>query len=111
MKFRKISLFLYLFFAASYLLTSTQSFSGGDPDEFAQEEERAVLSEVKSDKSEDIDKNKLNAESIKNISEITGICLSFPEAIAYKEHFACSADQEKNRMARINWSFSKLLLR
>ena len=47
----------------------------------------------------------------KNISEITGICLSFPEAIAYKEHFACSADQEKNRMARINWSFSKLLLR
>ena len=32
---------------------------------------------------------------MQNISEITGSCLSFPEAIAYKEHFACSADQEK----------------
>ena len=111
MKFRKVSLFFYIFFVASYSFTGTQSFACGDPDDFAQEEEQSALSEVKSDKSEDIGMNGLNNESMQNISEITGSCLSFPEAIAYKEHFACSADQEKNRMARINWSFSKLLLR
>ena len=38
-------------------------------------------------------------------------CISFPEAVAFKEHFACKADIEKNRLARLNWSFAKLLLR
>ena len=110
MKFRKVSLFLYIFFAASYLLTSVQSFAGGDPDEFAQEEEQAVLSEVKSDKSEDIDQNELNAESIQNISEITEAAFLFLK-LSHIKSILLALLIRKKRMARINWSFSKLLLR
>ena len=98
----RFSFYLYLFLALSF--GSYKSFAGADPDELTLEEEQALqkdkLEVVKSEK-----------DNVQNISFITNICVSFPEAIAYKEHFACNADIEKNRIARIGWSFTKLLLK
>ena len=111
MKFSKTSLFLYLFFASFYLSAGTQSFAGGDPDEFAQEEEQITQNVIGIEQKKSTSDVQKDLKSSANISVISGSCLSFPEAIAYKEHFACLADIEKNRIARINWSFSKLLLR
>ena len=37
--------------------------------------------------------------------------VGFKEAIAFKEHFACKSDIEKNLLARKNWSFANLILR
>ena len=93
------------------MLTRTQSFAGGDPDDFAQEEEQSALSEQKSDKSEDIDQNELNNESMQNISEITEAAFLFLKLSHIKSILLALLIREKNRMARINWSFSKLLLR
>ena len=50
------------------------------------------------------------ANVIEEVSEVFNSCVSFPEAIAFKEHFACKADIEKNHLARLNWSFTKLML-
>ena len=97
----RFSFYLYLFLALSF--GSYKSFAGADPDELTLEEEALLSDKVKVVKTE--------KEAIQNISLITNICLSFPEAIAYKEHFACNADIEKNRIARIGWSFTKLLLK
>ena len=98
----RFSFYLYLFLAFSF--GSYKSFAGADPDELTLEEEQALQrDEVRVEKPE--------KEAIQNISLITNICVSFPEAIAYKEHFACNADIEKNRIARIGWSFTKLLLK
>ena len=98
----RFSFFLYLFFILSF--GNSKSFAGADPDELTLEEEQAL----QIDRKEVIKHEK---EPIQNISLITHICISFPEAIAYKEHFACKADAEKNRIARRNWSFTKLLLK
>ncbi len=111
MFFEKFSILFYFHFFVLLVLLSLQSYAGGDPDDFAQEEEQVTINLERieqKDSSSDIQKNLKPTE---NISVIMGSCLSFPEAIAYKEHFACLEDQEKNRVARINWSFSKLLLR
>ena len=97
----QFSLFLYLFLILSF--GSYKSFAGADPDELTLEQEQAL----QVDREEVI---KYEKESVQNISLITNICISFPEAIAYKEHFACKADAEKNRITRRNWSFTKLLL-
>ena len=111
MSFKKNSLFYYFYFFILFVLLSFQSYAGGDPDEFAQEEEQVIQNSTKIEQKDGASNNQKDFQSSENISVITGGCLSFPEAIAYKEHFACLADQEKNRVARINWSFSKLLLR
>ena len=98
----KISFYLYLFLILS--IGSFKAYAGGDPDEMSMEEEygkEEIITEVK----------KILIKDIKNLSVITAQCISFPEAIAYKEHFACKGDIEKNRIARLNWSFTKLLLR
>ena len=97
----RFSFYLYLFLALSF--GSYKSFAGADPDELTLEEEALLNDKVEVVKTE--------KEAIQNISLITNICVSFPEAIAYKEHFACNADIEKNRIARIGWSFTKLLLK
>ena len=111
MLFKKNSLFYCFCVSLLFVLLSFQSYAGGDPDEFAQEEEQVIQNSTKIEQNESASNNHKDLRSSENISVAAGSCLSFPEAIAYKEHFACLADQEKNRVARINWSFSKLLLR
>ena len=106
----RVSFSLYVF-----LLLSTIScgvFAGADPDELTLEEEmqqQEVVKEVVVKK--ETVKNDEKLEVQEEVVIIPNGCISFPEAIGHKEHFACSAEQEKNRFARINWSFSKLLLR
>ena len=107
--FLKKNYFLYFFIV--FLLLSFQSYAGGDPDDFAQEEGQVIQNVTKIEQKERVSDIQKDLKYMENISAVVGNCLSFPEAIAYKEHFACLADQEKNRVARINWSFSKLLLR
>ena len=111
MSYKNNSLLYYFYFFMLFVLLSFQSYAGGDPDEFAQEEEQVIQNSTKIEQKDSASNNQKDFQSSENISSIIGSCLSFPEAIAYKEHFACLADQEKNRVARINWSFSKLLLR
>ena len=111
MLFKKISIFFSICSFLFLTLFSTQSFSGGDPDDFAHEEEQVSQTQDLTDHEEKVTQNKPEINIQQNISFMKGGCTSFPEAIAYKEHFACLADIEKNRIARINWSFSKLLLR
>ena len=100
-KSMKISFYLFL---SLILSISFKVYAGGDPDEIAMEEEygrKEVITEVK----------KILIRDMENLSVITAQCISFPEAVAYKEHFACKGDIEKYRIARLNWSFTKLLLR
>ena len=111
MSFKKNSSFYYFYSFMLFVLLSFQSYAGGDPDEFAQEDVQIIQNSTKIEQKDSTSNNQKDFQSSENISVITGGCFSFPEAIAYKEHFACLADQEKNRVARINWSFSKLLIR
>ena len=111
MSYKNNSLLYYFYFFILFVLLSFQSYAGGDPDEFAQEEEQVIKNSIKIEHNESASNNHKDLKSSENISVAAGSCLSFPEAIAYKEHFACLVDQEKNRLARIDWSFSKLLLR
>ena len=101
---------LYLFLLLSIISFSV--FAGADPDELTLEEEmqqQEVAKEVVVKK--ETVKNDEKLEVQEEVVIIPNSCISFPEAIGHKEHFACPAEQEKNRFARINWSFSKLLLR
>ena len=97
---------LYLFLSLSIISFSV--FAGADPDELTLEEEMQQQEVVV--KKETV-KNDEKLEVQEEVVIIPNSCISFPEAIGHKEHFACPAEQEKNRFARINWSFSKLLLR
>ena len=99
-KSMKVTFYLFLILS----IVSFKVYAGGDPDEMAMEDEyekKEVITEVK----------RILIKDVENISAIAAQCISFPEAIAYKEHFACRGDIEKSRMARLNWSFTKLLLR
>ena len=101
---------LYLFLLLSIISFSV--FAGADPDELTLEEEmqqQEVVKEVVVKK--ETVKNDEKLEVQEEVVIIPNGCISFPEAIGHKEHFACPAEQEKNRFVRINWSFSKLLLR
>tara|TARA_X000000368_G_scaffold407847_1_gene387771 strand:- start:56 stop:379 length:324 start_codon:yes stop_codon:yes gene_type:complete len=106
----RISFNLYLFLLLSIISFSV--FAGADPDELTLEEEMQQQEVVKEEvvKDETV-KNDEKLEVQEEVVIIPNSCISFPEAIGHKEHFACPAEQEKNRFARINWSFSKLLLR
>ena len=101
----KTSFNLYLFLMLS--VVSFSVFAGADPEEVTFEEEMKIQQEVKKDiiKKEDFMQGKSLEETIVSVS-----CISFPEAIAFKEHFACTADIEKNRLVRLNWSFANLKL-
>ena len=97
---------LYLFLLLSIISFSV--FAGPDPDDLTLEEEMQQQEVVVK---KEIVKNDEKLELQEEVVIIPNGCISFPEAIGHKEHFACPAEQEKNRFARINWSFSKLLLR
>ncbi len=105
-KSMKVSLNVYLFLMLSVISFSV--FAGADPDELTLEEEMQMQKIAKK-------KNfKVEKETKENVIEevtlVSNSCVSFPEAIAFKEHFACKADIEKNHLARLNWSFTKLML-
>ena len=105
-----IPLNLYLFLALSIISFST--FAGVDPDE-ANLEDDIKTKEVT--KQELVDKEVAIKETltdvIQEVAEVTNSCVSFPEAVAFKEHFACRSDIEKLRLARSDWSFAKLIIR
>ena len=96
MFYKNNSLLCYFYFFMLFVLLSFQSYAGGDPDEFAQEEEQVIQNSTKIEQKDSTSNNQKDFQPGENISVITGGCFSFPEAIAYKEHFACLADQEKN---------------
>jgi len=101
----KASLNIYLFFMLSVISFSV--FAGADPDELTLEEEMQMQKSAKKEMVEKVSK----AEVIETVSIVPESCISFPEAIAFKEHFACHTDIEKIRLARLDWSFAKLIVR
>ena len=102
----KTSFNLYLFLILSVISFSV--FAGADLEEVTLEEEMQMQQEVKKDivKKQDSMQVKSLEETVVSIS-----CVSFPEAIAFKEHFACKSDIEKFRLTRLNWNFARLILR
>mgnify|MGYP001170965230 CR=1 FL=1 len=103
-KSMKTSFNLYLFLMLSILSFSV--FAGADPDEITLEDEVQLQEQVK----KEVVKKKPLPKVKEQVVIISDGCLSFPEAIAYKEHFACRADIEKNLLARKNWSFAQLIV-
>ena len=106
-KFMKVPNYSYLFLFLSIL--SFNVLAGADPDEVTLEEEMQI--ENATQKKDYVQKDNIELKIEKQPIAIIKDCISFPEAVAFKEHFACKADIEKNRLARLNWSFAKLLLR
>ena len=104
-KSMKVSLNVYLFLMLS--VVSFSVFAGADPDELTLEEEMQMQKSAKKEMVEKVSK----AEVIETVSIAPESCISFPEAIAFKEHFACKSDIEKNLLARKNWSFANLIMR
>jgi hypothetical protein len=104
-KSMKVSLNVYLFLILSAISFSV--FAGADPDELTLEEEMQMQKSAKKEMVEKVSKK----EVIETVSIAPEGCVSFPEAIAFKEHFACKSDIEKNLLARKNWSFANLILR
>ena len=98
------SFYLYLFLIFS--ISSVSVFAGVDPDEANFEDEVQIQDQVK--------KEVIMNEPVQKITEqivvITDSCISFPEAIAHKEHFACHVDIEKNILIRQKWSFAQLMV-
>jgi len=103
-KSMKASLYLYLFLMM--IVGSFNVYAGADPDEVSLEEETEIQDIVKQEVV--TIENETQPVVIEEIAVIIDGCVSFPEAIAFKEHFACKMDIEKNRVARTNWSFAKL---
>jgi len=103
----KVPNYSYLFLFLSIL--SFNVLAGADPDEVTLEEEMQI--ENATQKKDYVQKDNIELKIEKQPIAIIKDCISFPEAVAFKEHFACKADMEKNRLARLNWSFAKLLLR
>ena len=105
-----VPLNLYLFLALSVISLSV--FAGVDPEEANMEDnietQETVVKEV-------VDKEVVTKENLKEFKEelvkVTNSCVSFPEALAFKEHFACQFDIEKLRLARLKWNFTKLIIR
>jgi len=106
-KFKKVPNYSYLFIFLSIL--SFNVLAGADPDEVTLEEEMQI--ENATQKKDYVQKDNIELKIEKQPIAVIKDCISFPEAVAFKEHFACKADIEKNRLARLNWSFAKLLLR
>ena len=91
---------LYLFLLLSIISFSV--FAGADPDELTLEEEmqqQEVVKEVVVKK--ETVKNDEKLEVQEEVVIIPNGCISFPEAIGHKEHFACPAEQEKNRLREL----------
>jgi len=103
----KVPNYSYLFLFLSIL--SFNVLAGADPDEVTLEEEMQI--ENATQKKDYVQKDNIELKIEKQPIAVIKDCISFPEAVAFKEHFACKADIEKNRLARLNWSYAKLLLR
>ena len=103
----KVPNYSYLFLFLSIL--SFNVLAGADPDEVTLEEEMQI--ENATQKKDYVQKDNIELKIEKQPIAVIKDCISFPEAVAFKEHFACKADIEKNRLARLNWSFAKLLLK
>ena len=91
---------LYLFLLLSIISFSV--FAGADPDELTLEEEmqqQEVAKEVVVKK--ETVKNDEKLEVQKEVVIIPNGCISFPEAIGHKEHFACPAEQEKTDLPEL----------
>ncbi len=106
-KFIKVPYYSYLFLFFSIL--SFNVLAGADPDEVTLEEE--MQTETATEKKDYVQQDNIEPRIEKQPIAIIKDCISFPEAVAFKEHFACKADIEKNYLARLNWSFARLLLK
>ena len=106
----RVPLNLYLFLALS--ISSLSVFAGVDPEEANMEDNIETQETVEK---EVLDKEVATKENLKEAKEelvkLTKSCISFPEALAFKEHFACQFDIEKLRLARLKWNFTKLIIR
>ena len=103
-----INLYLFLMLTVS----SFSVFAGVDPDEIMMEDTETSQEIVKKDGAEtELATKETVKEVMQEVVTLTDNCLSFPEAVAFKEHFACHSDIEKLRLARLEWSFAKLKIR
>ena len=98
------SFYLYLFLIFS--ISSFSAFAGADPDEINHEDEVQIQDQVK----KEVIINEPVQKIVEKVAVVPDSCISFPEAIAHKEHFACQADIKKNILARKNWSFAQLII-
>ncbi len=103
-----INLYLFLMLTVS----SFSVFAGADPDEIVMENTETSQAIVKKDEAEtELATKETVKEVMQEVVTISDNCVSFPEAVAFKEHFACHSDIEKLRLARLDWSFAKLIIR
>ena len=103
-----INLYLFLMLTVS----SFSVFAGVDPDEIAMEDTETSQAIIKKDEAEtELATKETVKEVMQEVVTLTDNCISFPEAVAFKEHFACHSDIEKLRLARLDWSFAKLIVR
>ena len=101
---------LYLFLMLT--ISSFSVFAGVDPDEIMMEDTETSQEIAKQDKAEaELVTKEAVKEVMQEIVTLTDNCVSFPEALGFKEHFACHSDIEKLRQARLDWSFTKLIIR
>ena len=100
MLIKKIENYFYLVLIVFISIISIEVYAGADPDEVNIQDEIEIQNIVVQEKKV-VEENLINLTAIKK-------CVSFPEAEAYKEHFACQYDIEKNYLARLRWSFLKL---
>ena len=99
MLIKKIENYFYLALIVFISIKSIEVYAGADPDEVNIQDEIEIQNIVAQEKK--VEENLINIATIKK-------CVSFPEAVAFKEHFACQHDIEKNYLARSRWSFLKL---
>ena len=100
MLIKKIENYFYLVLIVFTSIKSIEVYAGADPDEVNIQDEIEIQNTLAQEKKV-IEEDLINVTAIKK-------CISFPEAIAFKEHFACQHDIEKNYLARSRWSFLKL---
>ena len=100
----------YLFLILGFVSSSV--FAGADPDEIVMEDIETSQEIVKKDEGENELATKEAVQQVmQEVVTLNDNCVSFPEAVAFKEHFACHSDIEKLRLARLDWSFAKLIVR
>ena len=101
---------LYLFLMLT--VTSFSVFAGADPDEIVMEDTETSQEIVKKDEAEtELATKETGKKVLEDVVTMNDNCVSFSEAVAFKEHFACHSDIEKLRLARLDWSFAKLIIR
>ena len=93
-------------------VSSFSVFAGADPDEIVMEDTETSQEIVIKDEAEtELVTKETVQEVMQEVVTLNDNCVSFPEAVAFKEHFACHSDIEKLRLSRLGWSFAKLIVR